>query len=87
MLFAEDIIRTTGNSNVLVRSLDLSRFESVREFAQQILETEPSLHILVNNAGIPGNKGKRSRDGIDLVVQVNHLGHVLLTVLLLGEQH
>ncbi|XP_034255292.1 retinol dehydrogenase 11-like [Thrips palmi] len=78
-----DIIRTTGNSSVEVRPLDLSSLKSVREFAEEIVTTEPSLHILVNNAGMPGNRGKRSADGFDLCVQINHLGHTLLTVLLL----
>lgn len=79
----EDIIRTTGNSNVEVRPLDLSSLQSVREFAEHIVASESSLHILINNAGMPGNRGKRSKDGYDLCVQINHLGHVLLTVLLL----
>lgn len=79
----EDIVRTTGNPNVKVRPLDLSSLQSVREFAARIADTEHSVHILVNNAGMPGNRGKRSKDGFDLCVQINHLGHLLLTVLLL----
>ncbi|KAJ1524724.1 hypothetical protein ONE63_009607 [Megalurothrips usitatus] len=79
----EDIVSSTGNNNVVVRSLDLSSLESVRAFAQQILDTEDGLHILVNNAGMTGNGGKKSKDGFDLCVQINHLGHLLLTLLLL----
>ncbi|KAE8746049.1 hypothetical protein FOCC_FOCC007172 [Frankliniella occidentalis] len=80
----EDIVRTTGNEDVHVRSLDLSRLASVHAFVDGFLETEAGLHILVCNAGMPGNMGKKSQDGIDLCVQINHLGHVLLTVRLLG---
>lgn len=79
----EDIVRTTGNEDVHVRSLDLSRLASVHAFVDGFLETEAGLHILVCNAGMPGNMGKKSQDGIDLCVQINHLGHVLLTVRLL----
>ncbi|KAK3932235.1 Retinol dehydrogenase 11, partial [Frankliniella fusca] len=79
----EDIVRTTGNQDVEVRSLDLSSLASVRAFADGVLETEAGLHILICNAGMPGNQGKKSKDGVDLCVQINHLGHLLLTVKLL----
>ena len=48
---AKDIKSSTGNSEVVVRHLDLSSLQSVREFAQQIIETEDRLDILINNAG------------------------------------
>lgn len=78
----EDIVRSTGNTNVVVRPLDLGSLVSVRAFATQILDTESSLHILVNNAGISGT-GRKSVDGIELCAQTNHLAPTLLTVLLL----
>lgn len=49
---AAEIIEQTRNKNVVVRKLDLASFDSVRKFAQEILDTEPKLHILVNNAGM-----------------------------------
>ena len=48
----ENIQQQTGNTNVLVKHLDLSSLDSVRKFAQDFKETEDKLHILVNNAGI-----------------------------------
>ena len=48
---AKDIKSSTGNSEVVVRHLDLSSLQSVREFAQQIIETEDRLDLLINNAG------------------------------------
>lgn len=48
---AEEIIRETGNRNVILKKLDLSSFTSVREFAQDIEKTETRVNILINNAG------------------------------------
>ena len=48
---AKEIKSSTGNSEVVVRHLDLSSLQSVRKFAQQIIETEDRLDILINNAG------------------------------------
>ncbi|GBN04036.1 hypothetical protein AVEN_132424-1 [Araneus ventricosus] len=55
---AREIRSATGNDNVLVKQLDLCSFESVRECARSVLETEENLHILVNNAGISGTVKK-----------------------------
>lgn len=73
----------TGNSQVLVRVLDLSSMESVREFARKINEEEAELHLLVNNAGASGLPRKSTSDGFDLMFATNHLGPFLLTNLLL----
>ena len=48
----EKIIAATGNQKVVVRLLNLSDFESVRRFAEQTLQEEDRLDILVNNAAI-----------------------------------
>uniref|UniRef100_A0A8C0GLS5 Dehydrogenase/reductase 13 n=1 Tax=Chelonoidis abingdonii TaxID=106734 RepID=A0A8C0GLS5_CHEAB len=71
----------SGNNEVLFMSLDLASLDSVRAFAETFLRSEPRLDILINNAG--GNLITESKDGFNLVFQVNHLGHFLLTHLLL----
>ncbi|XP_028563122.2 dehydrogenase/reductase SDR family member 13 isoform X1 [Podarcis muralis] len=76
-----DIRRESGNNDVLFMSLDLASFKSVRAFAAAFLSSEPRLDILINNAGV--GSGSRSEDGFNLVFQVNHLSHFLLTHLLL----
>ena len=48
---AEDIIKKSGNANIIVSLLDLASFDSIKQFAKRINETEASVHILVNNAG------------------------------------
>ncbi|CAF90897.1 unnamed protein product, partial [Tetraodon nigroviridis] len=78
---AFDIRQESGNNQVVFMHLDLSSLKSVRRFAQTFLQTEPRLDILVNNAGVmsPG----RTEDGFGMALGVNHLGHFLLTNLLL----
>ncbi|KAI8489992.1 hypothetical protein Bbelb_323530 [Branchiostoma belcheri] len=76
------IVQETGNENVMTLKLDLASLSSVREFSQKVTEGEDRLDILVNNAGMFGAKST-TEDGFDTVLQVNHLGHFLLTNLLL----
>ena len=66
--------------------LDLGSLDSVRTFAAKILEDEPRIDILINNAGvmmIP--KHTLTSDGFEMQFGVNHLGHFLLTNLLLDS--
>nr|XP_033810303.1 retinol dehydrogenase 11-like isoform X2 [Geotrypetes seraphini] len=48
----KEIQRKTGNQNVVLRIMDTSNMASVRMFANQILQEEKRLNILVNNAGV-----------------------------------
>lgn len=68
----------------LFLSLDLSDLASVRQCAQEFLSTARPLHVLLNNAGLAGARG-RTKDGFELTFGVNHLGHFLLTELLLSR--
>src|SRR5262249_21981204 len=62
--------------------LELSDFESVRACARMFLERRLPLHLLVNNAGVAGARGL-TRSGFEWMFGVNHMGHFLLTQLLL----
>lgn len=65
-----------------VLALDLARFESVRACAAQFTALGIPLHVLINNAGVAGKRA-RTPSGFELAFGVNHLGHFLLTQLLL----
>ncbi|XP_043910365.1 dehydrogenase/reductase SDR family member 13 isoform X2 [Protopterus annectens] len=80
---AYDIRKETGNMEVLFMPLDLASLKSVRAFAKAFLNSEPRLDILVNNAGVGIHAGGRTSDGFNMQFGVNHLGHFLLTNLLL----
>ncbi|CAG4936516.1 unnamed protein product [Colias eurytheme] len=79
----KEIIEKSGNQNVVYKYLDLSSLKSVREFAQDILNTETRLDILVNNAGVGVPGDFMTKDGMNFILQVNYYGHFLLTLLLL----
>ena len=81
---AQDIMRTTKTNNLVVRKLDLVCLEEIRKFAQQINDAEKRLDILVLNAGIAGiNRKYLTEENLELHMVSNHLGHFLLTNLLL----
>jgi NAD(P)-dependent dehydrogenase (short-subunit alcohol dehydrogenase family) len=61
---------------------DLSSLAEVRRLADEVLASETSLDVLVNNAGIgsaDGAQRKESADGYELTFAVNYLSHFLLT--------
>ena len=64
--------------------LDLASFASVRECARRFAELNLPLHLLVNNAGVAAMRGL-TKDGFEMTFGVNHLGHFLLTQLLLDK--
>ena len=79
---AADIKRASGGVAEL-RPLDLARLDSVRAAADRLLAELDRLDVLVLNAGIIATQREVTDDGFELTFQVNHLGHFLLTWLLL----
>ncbi|KAM5244927.1 retinol dehydrogenase 11 [Hipposideros larvatus] len=84
-LVAREIQTMTGNQQVLVRKLDLADTNSIRAFAKDFLAEEKHLHILINNAGVMMCPYSKTADGFEMHIGVNHLGHFLLTHLLLEK--
>ncbi|CAL1599248.1 unnamed protein product [Knipowitschia caucasica] len=81
---AKEIRGKTLNPHVYACKLDLASLKSVREFAERI-QKEKRVDILVNNAGVMRCPDWKTEDGFDMQFGVNHLGHFLLTNLLLGK--
>lgn len=75
-------IQTVGGNASFVL-LDLADFASVREAARRILAIAGSIDILINNAGLAPPRGGVTKDGFELGFGTNHLGHFLLTVMLM----
>ncbi|KYM99697.1 Retinol dehydrogenase 11 [Cyphomyrmex costatus] len=65
--------------------LDLRSLKSVRNCAKNLLTNEAHIHILINNAGVAAYPNEKTEDGFQTTLQVNHLGHFLLTLLLLPK--
>ncbi|XP_029901099.1 retinol dehydrogenase 14a [Myripristis murdjan] len=82
---ARDLLLETGADTVqlLLRHLDLASLQSVRTFCQHIIKEEPRIDVLINNAGIYQCPYTKTEDGFEMQFGVNHLGHFLLTHLLL----
>jgi NAD(P)-dependent dehydrogenase (short-subunit alcohol dehydrogenase family) len=63
-------------------TMDLAEIASVRRAAGEILAAHPKIHALINNAGIMGGPLVITGDGLELHFAINHIGHFLLTNLL-----
>jgi len=63
-------------------TIDLADLDSVRRGAVEILAAHPKIHALINNAGIMGGPLTLTKDGLELHFASNHIGHFLLTGLL-----
>ncbi|KAJ5503915.1 Short-chain dehydrogenase/reductase SDR [Penicillium fimorum] len=65
--------------------IDMADLSSVDAFCQRWLQSDRALDILCNNAGIaePTQQARITKDGFQMVHQINFLSHVLLTLRLL----
>ncbi len=78
-------VKKSGNEKVILKNLDLASTASIREFAQDIVNTEERVDILQLNAGVMMTPHQFTKDDFELQFGVNHLGHFLLTHLLLDK--
>ena len=79
---AREIRDATGNDAVDLVELELASPRSVRAAAKELLARHPAINLLVNNAGIMACPLDRTAEGYELQFATNHLGHFLLTCLL-----
>ncbi|XP_077297751.1 retinol dehydrogenase 13-like [Arctopsyche grandis] len=78
-----DIVINSKNKYVYCRPLDLSSFESIRTFVSMFKMEQDRLDVLINNAGVMRCPKDVTAEGIEMQLGVNHMGHFLLTNLLL----
>lgn len=76
---AATIRESTGNRHVEVERLELGSLKDIRAFAERFLARHPTLHILVDNAGVMACPAAKTADGFELQFGSNHIGHFLLT--------
>jgi NAD(P)-dependent dehydrogenase (short-subunit alcohol dehydrogenase family) len=72
------------DEQALFLPLDLASLASVRECVRLFYQLNLPLHLLINNAGVAGLRGL-TQDGFEMTFGINHLGHFLLTQLLLEK--
>lgn len=75
----------SGNDAVEPFVADLECQEQIRSLAGALLARYPSIHVLVNNAGLLNQTFRETVDGIEATLAVNHLAPFLLTNLLLDR--
>ncbi|KAH9611076.1 hypothetical protein KSS87_018979 [Heliosperma pusillum] len=79
----EAISRDIPSAKIDAMELDLSSMASVQKFASEFNSSGFPLNILINNAGVMATPFMLSKDKIELQFAINHIGHFLLTNLLL----
>ena len=79
----EEIAARAGASELHVMRLDLASLDCVRSFAAAFTARFTRLDVLVENAGVMTQKRQLTADGFEMNFGVNHVGHFLLTDLLL----
>lgn len=78
-----DVKQRSGSDTITLMLCDLGEMASIREFSVAFHERFTRLDRLVNNAGVICLKREETKDGLELQFGVNHIGHFLLTNLLL----
>ncbi len=80
---AQQVRGAAADAQVHTAELDLASLESVRKAAADIGARFPRLNLLINNAGVMFPPYGLTKDGFELQIGTNHLGHFALTGLLL----
>lgn len=79
----EDLKKSTGNDNIELHILDISRPAQIRNFARQYINSGGRLDVLINNAGALLNKREETEDAIETTFASHTLGAFLMTEYLL----
>jgi NAD(P)-dependent dehydrogenase (short-subunit alcohol dehydrogenase family) len=82
-LARDEVVKLSGNNAVDLMTCDLGSLSDIRKFCDEFKKKYGRLNVLINNAGVilPGRHV--TKDGFEMQFGVNHLGHFLLTNLLL----
>ena len=78
-----EVRRRAERGDVHPLTLDLGSFASIHAASEQLLSQFPQIHVLINNAGVYLSERQLTEDGIEMTFGINHLGHFLLTNLLI----
>eukprot|EP01118_Nematostelium_gracile_P006322 TRINITY_DN2032_c0_g1_i1.p1 TRINITY_DN2032_c0_g1~~TRINITY_DN2032_c0_g1_i1.p1 ORF type:complete len:252 (+),score=61.25 TRINITY_DN2032_c0_g1_i1:93-848(+) len=82
----KDIISKIGESfenNIVFLQMDLADIQSIRSAAERLIQDEPEIHVLINNAGVMATPYEFTKDGYEMQWGTNVVGHFVLTKLLL----
>ncbi|KIY48186.1 retinol dehydrogenase 12 [Fistulina hepatica ATCC 64428] len=78
-----DIKKDVPDVRITYLPLDLTSFASIKKAADLFLAQSSRLDLLINNAGIMATPPGKTAEGYEIQFGTNHMGHALLTKLLL----
>lgn len=78
-----ELLKRAPSASLEIIPLDLGDHDSVRVFAKAFRSAHSYLDVLINNAGILLYSARTNGDGTELQFATNHLGHFLLTTLVI----
>lgn len=81
----DEIAALSNNDNLEFIGCDVSSFEEIRQLAAHVNGHYEDLHVLINNAGLTDPEYRLSAEGHEQHMATMHLGHYLLTHLLLDK--
>lgn len=81
------ILKELPEADLDILLLDLNSLAKIRKFANNFLKNYNRLDLLINNAGLMMPPYKLTEDGFESQIGINHLGHFLLTGLLLNTMN
>lgn len=73
------MIADGGIGELVYQHLDLASLNSVKAFADNVINNESRLDLLINNAGIMIPPQSKTEDGFEIQFGVNFVGHFALT--------
>ncbi|MEM6856784.1 MAG: oxidoreductase [Pseudomonadota bacterium] len=74
-----------GAGQCEVLALDLADSALIRAAAKEAGERFGAIYGLINNAGVMQTPKQKTKDGFEMQLGINHLGHVLWTTLMIGQ--
>ena len=78
-------VRDAGGRTPAAYRADFAELDQVREVGARVAAEHERIHVLANNAGLLTSVRRRTADGFDPMMQINHLAGFLLTHLLLDR--
>jgi len=79
----ERLISLVPAAHITLVTLDLADLDSVRKCAEAVIKTHDTLDVLINNAGVMATPNSKTKQGFEMQIGTNYLGHYALTGLLL----
>ena len=73
------LVADTGNQNAVLMQVDLANLSRLRNFIAKFEAKFQRLDVLVHNAGLWPRTRRKTEDGFEMTLGVNHLGPFFLT--------